>query len=306
MIVVVFVVTIVVFILLHLLPGGPARAALGPTATPLQIRTFNHQMGYDRSLPVQYGEWLWRLLHLNFGHSYVLNENVAPLIAQRLPRTLVLSSLALLVAWAIGLPLGLYQGVHQGSRRDHIFTYVTFLAWGIPQFFLGIILVLWFAARLHWLPPEGPQAYSVPGILADPRALLLPVITLAVAPLVASTRWMRQMTMDTLVQDYVRTARAKGASESVVLFRHVLRNSLLPFATFAGFALPIVLGGSAIIEEIFNYPGMGLLFLQSAQQYDFPVLLAIVLILAIAVVVGNFVADLLYAVIDPRIRYSSP
>ncbi|MEE4420122.1 ABC transporter permease [Streptomyces bugieae] len=300
--VVLLLVSVIVFVLLHLLPGGPARAILGVQATPQAVAHFNHQQGYDRSLPQQYLMYLGRLLTGDLGESYKLNQSVGSLLAERLPRTALLAGLSLALAAVLAVPLGILQAVRRGRAADHVLTGLAFLAYATPVFFLGLVLVLVFSQQLPLLPAEAPQADTVGGILAEPAGLVLPVVTTALGIVAAFSRYLRSAVLDNLGEDYVRTARAKGQSGTRVLVRHVLRNALLPLVTLLGLYLPTLFSGTLVVESMFNYPGMGLLFWNAAQGSDFPVLLGVTLVVGVATVLGSLLADVAYAVLDPRIR----
>jgi peptide/nickel transport system permease protein len=303
-IVVVLVVTVIVFILLHQLPGGPARAVLGTRATPDQIAAFNHENGLDRPVPVQYVTYLHRWLTGDFGFSYKLNQSVGSLLGQRLPKTLVLNLLALVFTLVVAIPVGIYQAARRNKVFDYVATTLTFICYAAPTFYLGLILVLLFAQKLNVLPPEAPQADGVGPIFADFRGMVLPIVTLALLSIAGFSRYMRSAVLDNVTQDYVRTARSKGCSQSRVLRAHVLRNALIPIATLIGLSLPALFAGALVTESIFNFPGMGLLFWQAAQVQDYPVELGVVLVTAVATVAGNLLADVSYAVLDPRVRFS--
>ncbi|MGW7022033.1 ABC transporter permease [Streptomyces decoyicus] len=300
--VVLLLVSVIVFVLLHLLPGGPARAILGVQATPESVAHFNHQQGYDRSLPEQYVHYLGRLLTGDLGESYKLNQSVAALLAERLPKTALLAGLALALAVLLAVPLGVLQAVRRGKAADYVLTGAAFLAYATPVFFLGLVLILVFSQQLPLLPAEAPQADTVGGILAAPAALVLPVLTAALGIIAAFSRYMRAAVLDNLGEDYVRTARAKGQSNARLLARHVLRNALIPLATLLGLYLPTLFSGTLVVESMFNYPGMGLLFWNAAQSSDFPVLLGVTLVVGVATVLGSLLTDIAYAVLDPRIR----
>ncbi|AOP48792.1 ABC transporter permease [Streptomyces lydicus] len=300
--VVLLLVSVLVFVLLHLLPGGPARAILGVQATPDAVAHFNHQQGYDRSLPEQYVAYLGRLLTGDLGESYKLNQSVASLLAERLPKTALLAGLALALAAVVAVPLGVLQAVRRGRAADYLLTGVAFLAYATPVFFLGLVLILVFGQQLQLLPAEAPQADTVGGILAQAPALVLPVVTAALGIVAALSRYMRSAVLDNLAEDYVRTARAKGQSNARIMARHVLRNALIPLATLLGLYLPTLFSGTLVVESMFNYPGMGLLFWNAAQSSDFPVLLGVTLVVGVATVLGSLLADLAYALLDPRIR----
>ncbi|UKY53871.1 ABC transporter permease [Streptomyces inhibens] len=300
--VVLLLVSVIVFVLLHLLPGGPARAILGVQATPEAIAHFNHQQGYDRSLPEQYAMYLGRLLSGDLGESYKLNQSVASLLGERLPKTALLAGLALALAALLAVPLGILQAVRRGKAADYVLTGVAFLAYATPVFFLGLVLILVFSQQLPLLPAEAPQADTVGGLLSDLPALVLPVVTTALGIIAAFSRYMRSAVLDNLGEEYVRTARAKGQSDARVMARHVLRNALIPLATLLGLYLPTLFSGTLVVESMFNYPGMGLLFWNAAQGSDFPVLLGVTLVVGVATVLGSLITDIAYAVLDPRIR----
>jgi peptide/nickel transport system permease protein len=303
--VVVIGVMVLTFIMIHLEPGSAARATLGIRASASRIAIFNHTYGLDEPLYRQFISYAGQVAHGNFGTSYSMQQPVSTLIAQRLPRDAVLLGLSTVLALAIALPMGIYQAVRRNGVADHLLTGTSFTLYSMPDFFFAILLIAVFSVEFHLLPPSAPQATSAVGILADPRALVLPVVTLALVSVASYSRYMRSSAIEVLAQDYIRVARAKGLPERLVLSRHVLRNSLLPIVTMVGLSLPAIVSGAVIAEEVFNYPGMGLLFFHAATSQDFPVLLGSTLIVGVATVVGNLAADLAYGVLDPRIRHGS-
>jgi peptide/nickel transport system permease protein len=303
-VVVVLLVTVIVFVLLHLLPGGPARAQLGPRATELAINNFNHQMGYDRPIPVQYWRWLSQLITGNLGFSVQFNQSVASLIGERLPKTLLLTLVSTLFALTVAIPLGMVQAVRRNRAADYAITFWAFVFYATPPFFLGVVLIVVFSVYLPILPAEAPQSSSLGVILSQPAGLILPVLTLALLTIAQFSRYMRSSAIENLAEDYVRTARAKGADERTVLIRHVLPNSLIPIATLLGLSLPTIFSGALITEAVFNFPGMGQLFWTAAQTQDYPIMLGITVLVGIATVLGSLLADLAYAALDPRVRYA--
>lgn len=294
---------ILTFIMIHLEPGSAARATLGVRATPGRIAIFNSTYGLNQPLYRQFLTYVDQVLHGNLGTSYSLQIPVSTLIAQRLPRDLLLLGLSTTAALLIAVPLGIYQAVRRGGVSDHVLTGASFTLYSTPDFLFAILLIALFSVQLHLLPPEAPQASSVGGILADPRALVLPVATLALVTVASYSRYMRSSAIDVLAQEYIRVARAKGLPRRLILLRHVLRNSLLPVVTLVGLSFSWIVAGAVIAEEVFNYPGMGLLFYQAATTHDFPVLLGSTLVVGVATVIGNLAADVAYGILDPRIRY---
>lgn len=301
-VVVLFLVSVIVFVLLHMLPGGPARAILGAKATPQQISHFNHLQGYDRPLPTQYLMYLGRLFTGDLGESYKLNQPVSDLLAQRLPKTLVLTVLSTALAVLIAIPLGILQAVRRGKLSDYLLTAGAFLAYATPVFFLGLILIIVFGQVWPILPAEAPQATTVSGVFRNLSAMVLPVVTMALGVVAMFSRYMRSAVLDNLTEEYVRTARSKGQTQRRIMLRHVLRNALIPLATLLGLSLPTLFSGALVVESMFNYPGMGLLFWNAAQSSDFPVLLGVTLVVGVATVVGSLLTDIIYALLDPRIR----
>jgi peptide/nickel transport system permease protein len=296
-------VTIIVFLIIHVLPGGPAKGLLGPRATPRQVEHFIVENGYNRPLYVQYVSYIGRVLQGNLGYSYHYNQTVTSLLSEDLPKSALLIGLSYVVAILIGIPLGLLQAVRRNKLADYVGTAAAFVGYSMPVFWLGILLILLFSVQFGWLPSEGPQGATVGAVLKDPQGLVLPVATLAIGTIALFSRYMRSSALENLVQDYVRTARAKGVPELRILSRHLLRNSVTPIITLLGLSLPAVLSGAVVVESVFNYPGMGLLFWNAATTHDFPLLLGFTLVVAVATVFGSLVADLLYAVADPRVRH---
>ena len=304
--VVVIGVMILTFILIHMVPGSAARAVLGVKATSARIAIFNAAYGLNRPLYVQFGDYVDQVLHGNLGDSYMTQQPVLTEIIQRLPGDVLLLGVSTVLALLIAIPMGIYQAVQRNRLSDHLLDGVSFTLYSMPDFFFAIILIAIFSVQLRILPPEAPSAQSLTGMLADPRALVLPILTLTLVSVAGFSRYMRAAAIDVLAQDYLRTARATGAPERLVLFRHVLRNSILPIVTLVGLSFPGIVSGAVIAEEVFNFQGMGLLFFQAATEHDFPVLLGCTLIIGVATVVGNLAADFAYGILDPRTRYGNP
>ncbi|MFB6988433.1 ABC transporter permease [Streptomyces sp. NPDC056178] len=301
-VVVIVIVTIVVFGLLHALPGGPARGILGPQATAQQIASFNHEQGLDKPLPVQYFYYLNQLLHGDLGTSYTLNEPVSQLITERLAKTLLLTSLSAILGLVLAIPLGMWQAVRRNKPVDYVITTLSFIAYSTPVYFLGLILVMVFSQVLPWFPSQAPQGDTLAQVFSEPQALVLPVVAGAASMIAVFSRYMRAATLENLSEDYVRTARAGGSRSRAILWRHVFRNSLTPVVAMLGYYVPVLFGGALVVEQLFNYPGMGLLFWTAAQSSDYPVLLGCVLVIAAATVVGTLLADIVQRIIDPRVK----
>jgi peptide/nickel transport system permease protein len=303
-VIVVLGVTAVTFILEHLIPGSLARAILGTRASGSEIAAFNRANGLDRPLIEQYLVFLGRLARGDLGYSYRLNQSVDSLVVHQLPNDLVLVGTALALALAIAIPLGVVQAVHRNRAVDHAATSAAFAVYSMPSYWLAILLIAGLSIAVHVLPPEAPQAATVGGLLADPRALVLPVLTLTLVNVALFSRYMRSAAIATLAEDYVRVARAKGLPTRLVLSRHVVRNSLISVTTLVGLSFPAVLTSGLIVEYVFNVPGVGLTYYTAAVNADYPVELGITVLVGTATVLGNLLADVAYAVLDPRVRYA--
>jgi peptide/nickel transport system permease protein len=303
--VVLLIVTMITWALLRMIPGNVAVAVMGPTVyrDPGAIRVFNADYGFNLPWYRQYFLWVGNLLRGNLGFSWSLNQSVASLLANALPKTIVLVGISTVVAIIVAVPIGMVQAVRRNKVIDHVFNASSTVFYAMPDFLVGLVLILVFSIKLSWFPPEGPQAEGFGAALGNFNALILPIVTLSVTTIALFSRYMRSSVLDNLVQDYVRTARSKGASERRVMVRHVLRNSMASTMTLIGLSIPTILAGALITEAVFNYPGMGYLFYQAAAREDYPVLLGFTVVVAVATVIGNLLADIGYAVLDPRVRY---
>jgi peptide/nickel transport system permease protein len=296
-------VVLITFLLAKLIPGGEAKAVLGSRATPATVARFNRANGLDASIYLQFWRYIEGIVvHLNLGYSYKFNQGVSSVIGERLPKTLTLVGVSVLLSLIVAIPLGILQVVRRNKPIDYALTGSSFFFYAMPDFLLGTLLIIWFAFDLHWFPVSPPGDASAWAIFTDPRAFVLPVVTLTATSVASFSRYMRSSMMDALAEEYIRTARAKGASDRRVLYGHALRNALIPLLTLLGLSLPAIVSGALIVENVFNYPGMGLLTVQAAFNDDIPVVLGTTLVITVATVIGSLMADILYAVADPRIR----
>lgn len=294
-------VSILMFSLLHAMPGGLVRSQLGPRATRAAVLHLTRLEGLTKPLPVQYGVWLWNALHGYLGFSYRENSSVGKLLVEYFPRTLVLGGISLLLTVILAIPIGLLQGARANKRLDYGITGGLVALYSLPTFLKGAILILIFGVGLGVLPQTAQTFGHSFG--TDVTVLILPILTLTLGSIAYFSRYIRSSVIDNLGEDYVRTATAKGVGRVRLLVHHVLRNALLPFISVVGISLPTIISGTLIIEFLFDYPGLGLLYWDAQQIRTFPIMLGIVLLLSVLVVVGNLIADLLYAALDPRIRY---
>ncbi len=298
---VLFVVSAVVFAIVHAAPGGPALLN-NPDVDPKMAKEMEKQLGLDDPIPVQYARWLRNALRGNLGRSYQHSLGTAELLWARIPNTLLLSGTALLLAVVLAVPLGMISAVYRYSAIDYAATVTAFVGVSVPVFWLAILLIIVFSVTLGWLPSSGMLTVGVPFSMRDRLLhLLMPSIVLATFPLAQLTRYVRSSMVDALAQDYVRTARAKGLPECSVLGRHALRNALIPMVTVLGVLTPRLLGGAVVTETIFAWPGLGRLAVEAAVTRDYPVILGATLLVSTLVVLSNLITDFLYVVIDPRI-----
>ena len=298
---VLFVVSAVVFAIVHAAPGGPALLN-NPDVDPKMAKEMEKQLGLDDPIPVQYARWLGNAVRGNLGRSYQHSLGTAELLWARIPNTLLLSGTALLIAVVLAVPLGMISAVYRYSALDYAATVTAFVGVSIPVFWLAILLIIVFSVTLGWLPSSGMLTVGLPFSMRDRLLhLLMPSIVLATFPLAQLTRYVRSSMVDALAQDYVRTARAKGLPERGVLGRHALRNALIPMVTVLGVLTPRLLGGAVVTETIFAWPGLGRLAVEAAVTRDYPVILGATLLVSTLVVLSNLITDFLYVVIDPRI-----
>lgn len=301
---VVFLSSVGVFLLLHLLPGDPALVLAGPDASPQAIELIRQDMGLDQPLPVQYGVWVGHVVHGDFGKSLASKLPVWQLISQRAPATLELALAAEVLTVLLALPLGVLAAVKQRSRTDWGISSFVSLGLAVPNFWLGILLIILFAVVLGWLPPGGRGDFTRDPFLAI-KFLALPAFTLALPAAMNLSRLTKASVLEVLYEDHVRTARAKGLSGASVVARHVVRNAMVPVITAVGLEFGRLLGGAIVVESVFAWPGLGTLMLSSIGNRDYAIVQAGLLLLVAIFIVVNLATDIAYGFFDPRIRFSS-
>jgi len=300
MLAVLAVVAVLVFVLTRAASGDPVAVLLGDQATAADIARVQQQYGLDRPLPVQFGYWLGELLHGNLGDSIFLQQPVTQALAQRAEPTALLTLMAVGLAALIGIPCGIVSAVFRGKVLDQAFTGLAMLGASIPSFWLGIVLIQLFSVKMGWFPVSG---YGDPGAPLTERlhALILPATVLGLLNSALITRFTRAAMLDVLSEDYMRTARAKGLSEGIVVFKHALRNAMIPIVTVIGLTTALMIGGAVVTETVFGLPGVGNLVVNAVLRRDYPVIQGALLVIAAIYVFINFAIDMLYAVIDPRV-----
>ncbi len=296
-------VTMISYLIINAAPGNPVTMLLNPNMSAGDLHSLEVALGLNKPVWVRYWLWLIQLLHGNLGFSYVNFQPVLTRILRRLPATAELMVSAILLSYVLAIPVGVIAAVRQYSWVDYFSTIGAFLGVSVPGFFIGLVLLYIFALQLNVLPASGQVTVGVIPSLGDYlRHLVMPAVVLAVGNIGQTVRYVRGALLDCIRQDYVRTARAKGLGERVVIYKHALHNALLPVITIAGLQIPILFSGAVITEQVFGWPGMGQLTIQAITQRDYPTIMGITLIAAVLVVVGNLVADLCYSMADPRIR----
>ncbi|NBO14813.1 MAG: ABC transporter permease [Betaproteobacteria bacterium] len=301
---VLFVVSCVVFLILRLAPGDPAAVIAGNSATPADIEQIRTHLGLNEPLPVQYGIWMGKVLQGDLGHSYFLNKPVTQLIVQRLEPTASLALGTMLLAVLMAVPLGTVAAARMGGWLDRLLSVVSVAGFSVPVFVTGYVLIYVFAMQLQWLPVQGYEPLGGKGgVLAWARQLILPWMALSIIYVALIARITRASVSEALTEDYIRTARAKGLREQVVLLRHALRNAAVPIVTVIGIGVALLIGGVVVTETVFAIPGLGSLTVDVVLNRDFPVIQGLVLFFAVSYVVINLLVDLSYLVLDPRIRY---
>ena len=301
-VIVLFLVSAITFLLVNLAPGGPS-ALMRMDVTPEQREALARRLGLDQPLLVRYAQWLGGAVRADFGISLSSNEPVAQRIAQRLPNTLLLAVSALLVSTLVGIPMGVFAALRRSTLPDFVIALISVMGVSIPAFWLGIILILILSVNLGWLPSSGMATTGSEGDVVDRlKHLLMPALVLSTTVLPYVVRFTRSALLDVLHQDYVRTATAKGLARLNVVYGHALRNALVPVVSIIGTLVPRLVGGAVVTEAVFGWPGMGRLAVEAANGRDYPLIVAITVVIAAVVVLSSLVVDLAYTWLDPRIR----
>jgi peptide/nickel transport system permease protein len=286
-------ITLVTFFLLFVLPADPVRQIAGRSATPETVESIRRQLGLDQPFWVQYGRYLWNLLHLDLGRSYLQRAEVSDLVWARLPPTLLLMAAAIACELVLGLAMGMAAALRQGRAVDTGLMVASFVGVSAPQFVVGLLLLYLFAVKLGWVPIGG---------YGTAKHLILPALTLGLLGAGWYARMMRSSMVEVLRQDFIRTARAKGLTRRRIVLRHALPNAILPIIAMIGIDIGIFMGGVVVVESVFGWPGIGQLAFQAIQRVDIPIIMGVTLVTAVAIVLGNLLADLVAPMIDPRIK----
>ncbi|NMB11257.1 MAG: ABC transporter permease [Firmicutes bacterium] len=298
-------ISIISFFAMRMMPGGPmAGYLMNPRVTPADVARLEEAWGLDQPLMTQYIKWLSSMLAGDWGWSYRTGLPVLEMIMQRLPQTLQLMVTSYVLAAIVAIPLGIFSAVYRYSIFDYCATVFAFMGVAIPSFWFAVMMQLVFSVRLGWLPSAGMATIGLEYSLVDRLShMIMPVFVLALINMASWSRYMRSSMLEVVGQDYVRTAMAKGLSHRAVIYKHALKNALIPVATIMGLDLPVFFGGAALTETIFAWPGMGQLFVDSVFSRDYPILMGVLMLTAVLVVLGNLLADLTYGLLDPRIHY---
>ncbi|TXT47655.1 MAG: peptide/nickel transport system permease protein [Spirochaetes bacterium] len=301
-----FIITIISFLIINLAPGDPVYMFVNPDQVSQQdLALIRLQLGLDKPLPLRYAIWLGNIMRGDLGNSFYYARPVSRVLMEALPNTLILALCATIFSFAIAIPAGIISAMRRNTAFDYAFSTVSFIGVSLPSFWFGLLMILVFSLRLDWLPTSGMYSLSVQGydFWDRVRHLVLPTLVLGMGTMASKMRYMRSAMLEVIRQDYVRTAKAKGLASRVVIGKHALRNALLPVITLLGFIVPSLVGGAAIVETIFGWPGIGRIAVQAAFTRDYPLMMGNLLLSSTMVILGSLLADVLYAVADPRIRY---
>jgi peptide/nickel transport system permease protein len=300
-VIVLFMVSLIVFSILQVLPGDPARTLLGPEASPEQVEQIREELGLNRSLPVQYITWVGHAIQGDLGKSIAFREDVTGIIGEHLPKTIYISILSMVLAIIIGVPAGIIAAIKRGGKIDSLISVVANFGMAVPAFWLAVLCIYLFSLKLGWFPVQG---YTSPfeDFWLSTQQVIMPVICLAFAALASFARQTRSAMLEVIMQDFTRTARSKGLKEGTIIIKHTLKNAIIPVITLVGLQVRNIVGSTIFIEQVFNIPGMGRLVVQSIFNQDFVVVQGCVLVIAIIVALTNLLIDISYGYADPRIR----
>jgi peptide/nickel transport system permease protein len=303
---VMFIITFATFVLMQMLPGGPLAAyENNPEISQDDIQRLRHEMGLDRPIPIQYWAWLKNFVRGDWGYSFATKRPVLQEIWDRLPNTLYLTGLSLILALIIAIPAGIISATRQYSIFDHITTTLTYVGRSMPVYYSGLLLIIIFSIWLRWFPSGGMHTLGKEFSMIDSlRHLFLPVLSLSTLIAAKYVRFLRTSMLEVIHQDYIRTAAAKGLHNRVIIYKHAFRNAAIPLVTVVAIDLPVLFAGALFTETVYSWPGMGRLFVDSATRFDYSVVMGIVAAIAFLVVLSNLIADVIYGILDPRITYS--
>lgn len=290
------------FAIIDLAPGDISSMYLTPDMTETERQLITEKLGLDKSMPEQYWGWLTEALQGNFGVSLSYNTPVAPMLLRRLPSTILLMGVSLLVSLALAIPLGLIAGYKKNTWADNLISSFAYFGMSIPSFYFGMLMIILFTATLHWLPSSGMHSVGVDTPLDTLQHMIMPVLTMALGTMASKIRYVRANTIGQLSEEYVLASKAKGCTPAQILRKHVLKNTLLPIITILGMNMASLVCGSFIIESVFGWPGVGSFAMEAIGKRDYPVIMAYIMLSGFILVIGNFVADILYSFADPRIK----
>ena len=290
------------FAIIDLAPGDISQMYMSPDMTEEEQQAVKEMLGLDKSMPEQYLAWLGEALKGNFGQSMSYKMPVMPMLTKRLPSTILLMGVSLLVSLVLSIPLGLIAGYKKNTWVDNLISGFAYFGMSIPNFYFGLLLIIIFTAKLHWLPSSGMHTYGVDTVLDTAKHMIMPVMTMALSSMASKVRYVRANTIGQLAEEYVLAAKAKGTSSVTILFCHVLKNTLLPIITIVGMNMASLVCGSFIIESVFGWPGIGSFAMEAIGKRDYPIIMAYIMLSGFILVMGNFIADILYSFADPRIK----
>ncbi len=303
---VMFIITFATFVLMQMLPGGPLAAyENNPEISQEDIERLRHEMGLDRPIPVQYWAWLKNFVRGDWGYSFATKRPVLDEIWDRLPNTIYLTGLSLILALMIAIPVGIISATRQYSIFDHITTTLTYVGRSMPVYYSGLLLIIIFSIWLRWFPSGGMHTLGKEFSIIDSlRHLFLPMVSLSTLIAAKYVRFLRTSMLEVIHQDYIRTAAAKGLKDRIIIYKHAFRNAAIPLVTVVAIDLPVLFAGALFTETVYSWPGMGRLFVDSATRFDYSIVMGIVAAIAFLVVLSNLIADVIYGILDPRITYS--